>query len=210
MSDGLPYVAMPPGCSGPPVLVIHSWWGLTTAFTAYADRLAAHGFVVACADLFDGRTATTEDEARKLRAARRREPMYKTLQRDLRNLTSVAGVTRPEVALVGFSMGGHWAVWLSQHPPPAICGTVTYYAARGGDFSRAASPYLAHFAEHDEFVSTTARRNMERAVSRAGLAYAGHDYPGTGHWFAETDQAAYDDSAADRAFERTVAFLGEL
>ncbi len=210
MSERLPYLALPANGSGPPVLLIHSWWGLTPGFTVYAGRLAEHGYVVGCADLFDGRIAASESEARSLRVARRREPMYKTLQRCLDELSDVGGVTRPDAALVGFSMGGHWAVWLTQHPPPVIRGTVLYYAARAGDFSRATSPLLAHFAGTDDFVSTSSRRNMERAIRRSGLDYTAYDYPGAGHWFAESDQPTYHPVAADSAFERTVAFLDGL
>ena len=210
MSDRLPYVALPATGSGPPVLLIHSWWGLTRSFTAYADRLADRGYVVGCADLFDGRIAASEAEARSLRAARRREPMYKTLQRCVAELSDVDGVIWPDAAVIGFSMGGHWAVWLSQHPPPAIRRTVLYYAARAGDFGQTSSPLLAHFAETDDFVSASARRNMERAIRSAGLDYCAYDYPGSEHWFAESDQPAYHPNLADLAFERTVSFLDQM
>ena len=69
--------------------------------------------------------------------------------------------------------------------------------------------FLAHFAESDPWVSRSARRNMEHAISSAGCAYLAFDYPGTGHWFAEADRSeAYDAASAELAFERTITHLG--
>ena len=65
------------------VLVVHSWWGLTDSFRRYGAALAAEGYRVGLADLFGGATATTEDEARALRAARRPRPDYRTLSAGL-------------------------------------------------------------------------------------------------------------------------------
>ena len=43
-------------------------------------------------------------------------------------------------------------------------------------------------------------RTMERAIARQGLAYTAHDYPGTDHWFAESDHRAFGPRAAVRAY----------
>ncbi len=192
------------------MLIIHSWWGLTSSFVALADRLAEAGHLAGCVDLFQGGLAATEEEARALRTAKREEPMYRTLQRAITRLGQHPGATRVDPAVVGFSMGGHWAVWLAQHPPPEVSGTVLYYSARAGSFAETSSPILAHFAEVDSYVSTAARRRMERAIAARGLAYRAHDYPGTAHWFAELDNPAYDRAASETALARTVAFLDDL
>lgn len=190
------------------VLVIHSWWGLTRSFRDYAERLADAGFAVGLSDLFDGRTARTEDEARRLRAMPRKLPMYRTLIADIHALMASGPAPATQVSLVGFSMGGHWAVWLSRQPELPVRSTVLYYAARGGDFSECRASILAHFAQDDPWVSASARRGMERALARAQCRYRAHDYPGTGHWFAEADRPeAYDKAAADLALERTIAHM---
>ncbi len=201
----LAHVASPPSPTGVPVLIVHSWWGLTDSFVAYADALAERGFLAACVDLFDGEVAVTEAGARALRSTRRRVPTYKTLQRALGELGSMGD--GPVPAVVGFSMGGHWAVWLAQHPDPPVSAVVLYYAARAGDFSSATAPVLAHFAETDRFVSAAARRSMERVLASHDLPYQAHDYPGTGHWFAESDSVAFDPNAAGLALDRTTLFL---
>lgn len=198
-----------PASGAAPVLVIHSWWGLTPSFHAYGAALASAGFLVGLADLFGGRTAATEAETRALRAARRSEPIYKTLTRNMVELREATGTRDGPVNVVGFSMGGHWAVWLSQRADLNVGKTVLYYAARGGDYSSSQSAYLAHFAETDRWVTRSARRRMESAIASAGRPYRAHDYPGTSHWFAESDRIdAYAASAADTAFAHSAAFLG--
>jgi carboxymethylenebutenolidase len=190
------------------VLVLHSWWGLTSSFRSYCQELAKHGFVAAASDLFGGRTATTIAEARRLRSLSRSEPIYKTLMRDIDTLRSVNPVIGRKVGVIGFSMGGHWAVWLSQRPNLPIASTVLYYAARGGDFSASHSAFLAHYAEQDEWVGKAAKQRMESAIHKASCALQTYTYPQTGHWFAESGRPGeYDAAAAQLALERTVGHL---
>ena len=60
------YLALPPGGSGPGVIVIQEWWGLTDHIVGIVDRLAAEGFVALAPDLFGGRTTHDSDEAGEL------------------------------------------------------------------------------------------------------------------------------------------------
>lgn len=203
------HLERPPGRTHGAVLVIPSWWGRTSSFTGYAAWLAAEGFAAGASDIHEGRTARTEPEARALKAARRREPVYKGLLRDIETLCEATGAER--IGVVGFSMGAHWAVWLSQQKGNRVAAAVLYYGARGGDFSASRASYLAHFAEADHWVSPTARAGMERALARAGRPYRALDYPGTGHWFAESDRTQdYVPEAAERAFAETVAHLHRI
>lgn len=206
----LAYLARPSGSFSFPVLLVHSWWGLTASFVGLADRLADRGLLAGCADLFSGATATTEAEARRLRQQRRAEPTYQTLRRCLRALASDGRTPGSRPAVLGFSMGAHWAVWLAQHPDPPVSAVGLFYGARGGDFSAATAPVMAHFADEDEFVSAPARRRMERAITDQGLAYTSFDYPGTRHWFAESTQSSFDPGATELALDRTVEFLAGL
>lgn len=191
------------------VLVIHSWWGLTQSFRDFAERLSGEGYAVGLSDLFDGQTASEIEDAKRLRRRPRKVPMYKSLISNVEELLAIGDHGARTVSLVGFSMGGHWAVWLSQQPNLPIQSTVLYYAARAGNYANSKVSFLAHFAESDPWVSGSARRNMERAISNAGCAYTAFDYPGTGHWFAEIDRPeAYDAASAELAFGRTIAHLG--
>ena len=206
-------VFLPTKRNGQAVLVVHSWWGLTDSFRTFGRSLAEAGFAVGLAvglaDLFNGRTASNANEAKRLRSARRREPMYKTLMRNIDELLELDDA-RGHVGIVGFSMGGHWAVWLSQRSDLPIRATVLYYASRAGSFSGSHSSFLAHYAQNDPWVSNRARRRMESEIEKAGRPYTAFDYPGTGHWFAESDRPGdYAPTAAALALERTLIHLRE-
>ena len=56
-------VLTPKAGKGPGVLVVHPWWGLNRTTRGYGAALAAEGFVVGLADLFEGETASTIEEA---------------------------------------------------------------------------------------------------------------------------------------------------
>jgi len=76
------------------------------------------------------------------------------------------------------------------------------------DYQRSQATYLGHFAEHDDFEPPSNVRSLEDALRAAGRPVTFHTYPGTGHWFFEQDRTgAYDQAAADLAWERTLAFL---
>src|SRR5579864_5738949 len=60
------YLALPPSGSGPGVIVIQEWWGLTTHIANVVDRLAAEGFVALAPDLYGGTTTHNADEAGRL------------------------------------------------------------------------------------------------------------------------------------------------
>src|SRR5437588_7573324 len=63
------YLAVPAQGSGPGVVVLHEWWGLTEPFRQVCDRLAEAGFVALAPDLYRGKTTASVQEAEALGAA---------------------------------------------------------------------------------------------------------------------------------------------
>ncbi|MCW5977959.1 MAG: dienelactone hydrolase family protein [Bryobacteraceae bacterium] len=202
------YIAFPRSGSGAGVLVLHACWGLTPFYRELCDRLALEDFVALAPDLYEGRTAATEEEARKLRHAKRKEPALKLIVRGLHELAKHDGVTTVGIGVLGFSMGGDWALRLAAHPSLPVSTTVTFYAARGGDFRKSRSAFLAHFAETDPWVPTSSIAKMQKSLKSAGREFSFQTYAGTRHWFFEKDRPeAFDRAAAELAWTRTMDFL---
>ncbi|MBM3163531.1 MAG: dienelactone hydrolase family protein [Chlorobi bacterium] len=202
------YVALPPSGKGTGVLVIHAWWGLNDFFRGVCDRLAEEGFVALAPDLFEGQVATTIAGAKRLRAKPKKEPTYKTLIRAIEQLCNHPAVQGSTIGVIGFSMGGHWALWLSQRPALPIGATVTFYGARAGDYTSSRAVFLGHFAEGDDWVSDAALKKLKKSLETADRVGEFFIYPDTSHWFFESDRAdAFNSQAAELAWERTVKFL---
>jgi carboxymethylenebutenolidase len=203
------YLAVPSSRKGHGVLVIHAWWGLNDFFRSVCDRLAAEGFVALAPDLFEGRVASTIPQARKLCARPKKEPTYKTLLRAIERLQGLPQVQGSSIGVIGFSMGGHWALWLAANRPELrLKAVTTFYGARAGDYSASPAAFHGHFAERDPSVTDSALKKLRKSLEQAPRGAELHVYPGTGHWFFEADRdEAYNRKAAEMAWGRTLAFL---
>ena len=203
------YLAAPAGPARATVAVLHAWWGLTDVMTGVCDDLAALGYVAVAPDLYAGALAATAEEAAELRARKRSTPMWRQIVGAVEQARSTHRA--PAVGQIGFSMGGHWALWLAKQSRPEIppiSATTVFYATRAGDFSASRSAFQFHLAETDPFVSTSSVGRQDRQLRAAGRDVAFHRYPGTGHWFFEWDRPdAHDPAAARVAWQRTIEFL---
>jgi carboxymethylenebutenolidase len=201
-------MALPSSGKGRGVLVIHAWWGLNNFFKGVCDRLAGEGFVAVAPDLSEGQVATTPAAAKRQRAKPKREPTYKTLIRFIEELVHHPAVQGASIGVVGFSMGGHWALWLSQRPELPIGAMVTFYGARAGDYTKSNAAFMGHFAEHDEWVSEAAIKKLKKSLETAGRNPEFFVYPETNHWFFESDRAdVFSLEAAKLSWKRTLRFL---
>ncbi len=198
------YLARPAQGNGRGVLVLHAWWGLSDVFTAVCDRLAEAGFVALAPDLYHGQIATTREQAEQLSSALDFKATSILIDCALAELQSQPGLQGHPIGVVGFSLGGAWALSLNQ----GIGAIVIYYATVPLEYVSAAAPLLGHFAEHDEFEPLANVQQFEQALRDKGLNVESHVYPSTQHWFSESNQPGYyDPAAAQLAWSRTIEFL---
>ncbi|HYI25711.1 MAG TPA: dienelactone hydrolase family protein [Thermomicrobiales bacterium] len=209
--DNRAYLAVPDGGTGPGVLVLHAWWGLTEPFANACDRLAEAGFVALAPSLYENdATATTIPEAEVLVARHDANPddagaVILAASELLRSNPAVSGTG---IGAIGFSLGAWWAFHLSQQRPDDIAAVVAVYGTNDGDFTLAKAAYQGHFAENDDFEPLGGVNALETAIREAGREVGFHIYPDTGHWFVEPNQPdAYNAEAAALFWQRTLAFL---
>jgi carboxymethylenebutenolidase len=202
------YLAPARPSPGTPILLLHAWWGLNKAIRDLADRLAGDGFTVMAPDLFDGTVLTTIEDAEAYTTAIEQgdggpgelnpDRIMGRVKEALDHLLAHPDVRGDRAGIVAMSFGG----WYGSHVAAArsdVAGFVSIYSdvfnAPGG------AAYLGHFAEQDPYVDST--QVAEEEKTRA------HVYPGTKHWFMESDRPEFDAAATELAYARTVAFLRE-
>jgi carboxymethylenebutenolidase len=185
----------------------------STAFLAIY-RLAEAGFVALAPDLYHGQTTASVEEAEELVGTlnqyeeRERGDIAAAVrvlrQREATHLSDGHG----KLAIVGFSMGGAYALDTSVNQPEEIAAAVTFYASYPGlNYSGTNAAYLCHFAEDDPFEPAESVTEMEQELQAAGRQFTFYTYPGTTHWFFEENRPEYDVDAARAAWERTTVFL---
>jgi carboxymethylenebutenolidase len=210
MTVGQPegYLAVPETRKGPGVLVLHAWWGLNPFFKDLCNQLAREGFVVFAPDLYHGKLATTIEEADHLSNTLKEESARADIDSAIEYLQSLEAVTSSALGMVGFSLGAYYAIRASCDRPKDIKAVVLFYGTGSGDYASAQAAYLGHFAETDPYESPSDVKRFEEQLRAAHRPVTFHTYAGTGHWFFEKDRAdAYQQKAAELAWERTVAFL---
>ncbi len=209
------YLATPAAATGPGVVVLHAWWGLTEPFRQVCDRLADAGFMALAPDLYRGKTTATVEEARTLGAAldadeeRWRGDITGALAFLREHGATIPTDGRGAFGLVGFSLGGAYALDMSVTLADEIAAVVVFYDSYPGlSYQNARAAYLCHYADDDAFVSPESVAALERDLRMAGKRANIYTYPGTKHWFFEANRPdAYDAAAAGLAWERTVSFL---
>ena len=209
-SAGTAYLVRPDDGSGPGVLVLHSWWGLTPGVKGLCDRLADEGFVALAPDLLEGRRPETAAEAEVELAGVDPNATAALLLSSVVALRSQTSDPEGPISIVGYSMGASWALWLAARQPESVDAVVVYYGSQDIDFADLRARVLGHFADDDLLVTEDQRDEMLAHLRLLGRDVEFHRYPGTTHWFAEADhpeEAAYDPEAAALAFQRTLAFL---
>jgi carboxymethylenebutenolidase len=208
------FLALPQSGKGPGVLVLHAWWGLNDFFRGFCNRLAQEGFVALAPDMFSGTVLHTIQEAEQHLHEYDEEheatPVVLSAVERLRTHPAVSG---SGLAVIGFSMGAYWSLWLAGQRPDLVRSVTLFYGTNGGggDFTRSKAAFLGNFAEKDPYESAETVQALEQNLKAAGRPVSFHTYPGTGHWFFEQDRPdAYNASAASLAWERTLAFLKQL
>ena len=206
---GTGYLAIPESGNGPGILVLHAWWGLNDFFKSVCDRLAEEGFVALAPDLLDGKVATSIDDAERQLADASPDELAHVTRSSLWTLREMPMTPDSPLGVMGFSMGASMALWLSARAPEDVAATTVFYGGQDIDFASSRSAYLGHFTEPgaDPYVDDDGLALLEAELNLDGLDVTFHRYPGTSHWFFESDRPEHDPAAAELAWARTVDFF---
>ena len=195
----------------PAVLVIHENRGLNPHLEDVARRLALEGFLAYAVDLLSlvGGTPANEDEARDLHPKMNQDDAVAALVAAVSFLKAYPESTG-KAGAVGFCFGGLMVNRLAAASPELDAG-VAYYGRQvpAAQVPNIKAPLLLHYAENDAGVNAGIA-DYEAALKANNKSYSIYIYPGTQHAFNnDTGAARYNKTAADLAWQRTVAFFKE-
>jgi carboxymethylenebutenolidase len=204
------YLALPPGGTGPGLIVIQEWWGLTTHMADMTNRFATAGFVALAPDLYGGKTTHDAEEASGLMQALPADRAARDLGGAVDFLLGHEAVTGDKVGAVGFCMGGGFVLSLAAQDA-RVAAAAPFYGlpSDSPDFGAMKAAVLGQYGAEDAFVPKEAVDQTMAAIATAtGTAPEVHFYP-AGHAFLNDENllGTYDAEQAKIAWERAVEFL---
>ncbi len=170
------------------MLLVHEWWGLNDQIKSVAAELARQGYLALALDLYDGRVATTREDARA--AMRKVAPGRATdTVASWARWLKVHAKGSGKVGTVGWCFGGGWSLNTGIAEP--VDATVVYYGLvnrKARDLAKLRGPVLGHFAERDGWIDRQMVGEFEGQMKAAGKEFTTHWYDAD-HAFANPTSA---------------------
>lgn len=194
----------------PAIIVIHEWWGLNDWVKEETEKLAAEGYVALAVDLYRGKTAADPSEAHELMRALAQDRAVRDLNAAFAYLGTRKEVNKDRIAVIGWCMGGGYALQLAIHQPRVAAVVVNYGAlpTDPNDLQQIGGPVLGSFGADDKGITKTDVDAFEASMKKLGHYVDIKIYPGAGHAFENPNNTTgYRPEAAEDAWKRTLAFL---
>ena len=188
------------------LFVIHEWWGLNDYIKREAERLQKElGDVnVLALDLYDGKVASTPDEASKYVRDVKEDRARAIIQ-------GAIGYAGPDarIATIGWCFGGGWSMQTTLMAGGQAIACVLYYGMpemTQSKLNTLHAPVLGIFAKKDEWVSPKVVKEFASAMKQAKKQLTVKSYDAV-HAFANPSNPKYDKKSADEANKISLAFL---
>jgi carboxymethylenebutenolidase len=207
---------------GPAVIAIHDIMGFTPDIRRIAGRLADAGYMALAPDLYDAEGSKVMCVMRTLRALRSGEgPAFTQLEAARSWLSEHQAVDSERIGVMGFCMGGGFALMFAERAPLAVAAPFYGDVPRTADGLRNICPVVAGYGERDKMFVEQGRRLVSH-LGELGVANDIEFYPGVGHSFMNDHKgvfaklgrftpmrAGYDEAAAEDSWSRVFAFFSK-
>ncbi len=197
----------------PGLIVIQEWWGLNEHIKDIARRFAREGYVVLAPDLYSclGHKVTADpNEAGRLMSSLKPEQALKDLQATLAYLKNLEGVRHERLGVVGFCMGGTYALLLPCHTRE-IKAAVPFYGqvpSPADALKNLACPVLYIYGDADGWITMADVTRLQKGLKRYGKAGEVKIYHGAPHaFFNDTRKDVYRPAEAKDAWTRVLKFF---
>jgi carboxymethylenebutenolidase len=190
------------------LLVVHEWWGLNDYIRREAERYFQElGDVnVLALDLYDGKIARTQEEARQYVQAVDNKRAVAIIEGAL----AYAGEDA-EIGTLGWCFGGSWSLQAALLAGDKAEACVIYYGMPEQEVARLKTldcPVLGIFAEQDGHITPQVVEEFRQHMEEADKELEVKMYDAV-HAFANPSNPDYDKTAAEDAYRLSIGFLKE-
>jgi carboxymethylenebutenolidase len=193
----------------PALILIHDWWGLKDSFRQIAENFAGLGYVALAVDLYDGKLANTQNEARGLATGVRQNvpAAFENLKSAVAYLKSRTDVDPARLASIGWCFGGGWSYQIAKNNL-GVKASIIYYGFFNpkDDLSKMRATILGHFGKDDRAIKVDTVHEFQANLKTLSGDHEIYIYENAGHGFANPGNS-YKKEAAELAWDRTVVFL---
>lgn len=204
------YLAPPDPTGRPGVVVLHSWWGLDDTVRNMCNRLADAGYAAMAPDLFEGKVPADEAEARHILTEASPDHLAQTVMVSIEVLASRTDRSDDPVAVIGFGMGGSLALWVATRRAARVSFAASLYGGQSIDFDDVTAAVQLHFSELGGLVEDEEKVTTEAFLHLGGTVPEVYHYDGVADGFAEVGRDAYEEAAAELAWDRILAGLAAV
>jgi carboxymethylenebutenolidase len=206
------YLNKPDRGSGPGLIVIEEWWGLDDHIADLVDRFAAEGFVTLAPDYFGGRVAHQTDAAAKMLEELPVDQAARDLAGAVDYLLADPDVTSKSLGVIGFCVGGGFALQMAAQQGDRINAAVVFYGvgpAVPDQYRTVTAPIQGHYGEQDAMYPVDQAQAQERQIRDESAGSVEFFYYPAGHAFHNDKNrlGTYNQELATLAWSRAVAFL---
>lgn len=212
LAGGNAYLSLPANAKAPlpAVIVIHEWWGLNDHIKHWADRLAADGFATLAVDVYDGKIATTSEQALEYMKGVDQKRATEIMLAADQFLAKDPRVQAKKRGSIGWCFGGGQSLRLAL-AAPGLSACVMYYGSPVTDVVALKSlkaPLLGVFGNQDQAFPPALIDEFDRALTAAGVKHEILRYDAV-HAFANPSNPKYDQKSASDAWAHVQAFFAE-
>ena len=188
------------------ILVIHEYWGLNDFVKKESEKIYNDlGNVnIIDLDLYDGKVATTREDAGKYMQAVKEDRAKAIIQ----GAIAYAG-PKAHIATIGWCFGGGWSLQTALLAGKQAVGCVMYYGMPEQDINRLKTlncDVLGNFANQDKWINPKVVAKFDSSMKVAGKKLYLHQYDAD-HAFANPSNPIYNSAATKDAYDHTIEFL---
>ncbi len=189
------------------IFMFHEWWGLNDYVKAEAERISkTHDVMVVALDLYDGKVATTREDAGKY---------MQEMASSGRGVAITDGAfdyfpIEAHYITIGWCLGGSWSMKAALLPEDKrVTGCVIYYGmpeTNADVLKNLHASILGIFAKKDKWITPEVVSNFEVAMTKAKKNLTLRTYDAD-HGFANPSNPNHDKAAKEDASKHVDEFI---